>query len=89
MTVAAGLRIRVWVPDVWDVVELSLTPDSTVAQLKAAALEQATGRRPDPAAYLVKYRGAAVSDEGRTLAQLRVADGAPFIVLRVRRQPVR
>lgn len=88
MTLAAGLRVRVWVTDVWDAVELSLTPDSTVAELKAAALERATGRRNDPAAYLVKHHGATVSDD-RTLAQLGVAEGAPFIVLPARRQPVR
>ncbi len=89
MTVAAGLRVRVWVTDVWDAVELNLAPESTVAQLKAAALTRATERKSDPSAYVVKYRGAVVSDEGRTLAQLGVADGAPFIVLAARRQPVR
>jgi hypothetical protein len=89
MTGAAPLRVRVWVPEVWDAVELTPAPESTVGQLKAKALAQATGRRRDPAAYVVKYHGAAVADEGRTLAQLGVTDGAPFIVLPGRRQPVR
>jgi hypothetical protein len=87
--VAATLRVRVWVPEVWDTVDLTPAPDSTVGQLKAAALAQATGRTRDPSAYVMKYHGAAVSDEGRTLAQLGVTDGAPFIVLPARRQPVR
>jgi hypothetical protein len=86
---AAPLKVRVWVPEVWDAVQLTPAPECTVAQLKAEALAQATGRARDPAAYVVKYHGAAVPDEGRTLAQLGVGDGAPFIVLPARRQPVR
>ena len=86
---AGGLRVRVWVPEVWDAVDLTPPADSTIGQLKALALAQATGRPRDPSAYLVKYHGAALSDEGRTLAQLGVVDGAPFIVLAAHRQPVR
>lgn len=86
---AAGLKVRVWVPEVWDAVDLTPAPESTVGQLKAQALARATGRNPDPSAYVVKYHGAALADEGRTLAQLGVQDGAPFIVLPARRQPVR
>lgn len=86
---AAGLKVRVWVPEVWDAVDLTPAPESTVGQLKAQALAQATGRTRDPSRYLVKYHGAALADEGRTLAQLGVKDGAPFIVLPVRREPVR
>jgi hypothetical protein len=89
MTAAVpGLRVRVWVTDVWDMVELTLTPDTTVAHLKAAALEAATGRRAAAERYVVKYRGGLV-DDGRTLAELGVREGAPFIVLPGRRQPVR
>ncbi len=89
MILAAALRVRVSVTEVWDTVDLSLPADATVARLKSEALAEATGRRRDPADYVVKYHGAAVPDEGRTLAQLGVADGAPFIVLPARRQPVR
>lgn len=89
MTVAVPLRVRVWVPEVWDAVELTPAPESTVGQLKVQALAQATGRTRDASAYVVKYHGAAVSDEGRTLAQLGATDGAPFIILPARRQPVR
>ena len=86
---AAALKVRVWVPEVWDAVDLTPAPESTVAQLKADALARATGRTRDPSAYVMKYHGAALSDEGRTLAQLGVRDGAPFIVLPAHRQPVR
>jgi hypothetical protein len=89
MTVTTGLRVRVWVPDVWDAVGLELGPQTTVAQLKAAALEAATGRTRPVTEHIVKYRGARVLDESRCLADLGVRDGAPFIVLPARRQPVR
>lgn len=88
-TEGLGLRVRVWVTDVWDVVELHLAPHSTVAELKATALAAATGRREDRAGHVVKYRGALVPDEGQTLAALGVPDGAPLIVLPAQRQPVR
>lgn len=89
MTAAVpGLRVRVWVTDVWDTVVLTLSPEATVADLKAAALEAATGRRVAPEQYVVKYRGALVDDD-RTLAGLGAREGAPFIVLPGRRQPVR
>lgn len=88
MTAAPGVRVRVWVTDVWDAVELSLSPASTVGELKAAALARVTGRAGPVDAHVVKYRGATV-DERRTLAALGVPDGAPFIVLPARRLPVR
>lgn len=89
MTTAAIPVVRVWVPDVWDVVELPADPGLTVADLKAAALARAIGADADPATYEVKYRGAAVLDESRTLGQLQVPPGAPMIVLAARRRPVR
>jgi hypothetical protein len=83
------IAVRVSVTDVWDTVELNLPPDSTIAALKAAALERATGRPQGPTGHVVKYRGALIADESQTLAGLGVPDRAPFIVLPVRRQPVR
>lgn len=89
MTAAPALRVRVWVTDVWDAVELGVSPASTIGELKVAALEQATGRTDDPGDYMVKYRGARVGDEGVTVESLSVPNGAPFIVLPARRRPVR
>lgn len=89
MTTQTGLTVRVWVPVVWDVVELRVEPDWTVSRLKEEALQRATGRRPDPGSYQVKFRGALVLDETKTLAELNTPDHAPFIVHLARRQPVR
>lgn len=89
MTVQTGLTVRVWVPAVWDLVELKVSPDWTVARLKREAYERATGRPLDAQAYEVKFRGALVLDESLTLEDLHVPDRAPFIVLSARRHPVR
>lgn len=89
MTVQTDLTVRVWVPAVWDIVELKVAPEWTVARLKREAYERATGRSLDAQAYEVKFRGALVLDESLTLADLHASDHAPFIVLPARRQPVR
>jgi hypothetical protein len=90
MTIASAMVVRVWVPDVWDVVDLEVTPDHTFAQIKAEALERAVGkgRRADPGNFLVKYRGALITDEDQTLAALQVPDHAPMIILPAKRRPV-
>jgi len=89
MTVAEGLTIKVWVPEVWDVVTLNADPDWSIGRMKEEALWTATGRRLDPGRYAVKLRGARVLDETVTLADLEAREGTPFIVLPARRRPVR
>jgi hypothetical protein len=90
VTTALETTLRVWVPDVWDVVELRVSPDQTIHQVKAAALEMAMGRgkQTNPDDFVVKYRGALVADENQTLGALEVPDRAPMIVLAARRRPV-
>ena len=46
MTVTPALRVRVSVTAVWDTVELNLTPESTIAQLKAEALAREATAQP-------------------------------------------
>jgi len=83
------MQVRVWVTDVWDAVQVNATPGMTVAAMKQTALTQAMGRPVEAGDHEVKFRGALVADEGRTLADLKAPDQAPFIVLPARRQPVR
>lgn len=89
MTVTTEMHVRVWVTDVWDIVDVAVTPDSTAAHLKKTALAQATGRESDASDYVIKFRGAEVFNEHQTLRELSAPDRAPFIVLPRRRQPVR
>jgi hypothetical protein len=87
--VSDARTVRVWVPSVWDVVELPAGPGQTFAGIKAGALEQALGTgRANQSDYIVKFRGALVEDENRTLESLAVPDRAPLIVLPARRRPV-
>lgn len=83
----ATLPIRVTVLDTWDEVRFDAAPDARVVDIKAEALSRAgVARSPD--AYLVKYRGAEVSDSG-TLHDAGVEPNAALIVLSRRRTPVR
>jgi len=82
------LELRVKVLDVWNDVVLRLPPSTPISRLKQLALD-AVHITDDPARFLVKFRGAELRDESRSLADERVpADGA-LIVMRGHRTPVR
>lgn len=87
MNTTGTVRLRVTVTDAWDTVPIEASPDTTIRALKARALAEATGRRLDPASYIVKVRGALVLDEEQTVAELGLSHGAPLIVLPARRVP--
>jgi len=82
------MTVRVTVTDAWDTVRLSVPSDQTVHAVKTQALGKALTRA-DIDAYQVKFRGAVVLDESRSLADLGVPTGAALIVLPARRRPVR
>lgn len=81
-------HIRVWVTDVWDNIRLAVTPDTKVSDMKVAGLREASGAIPDVSEYEVKFRGALILDESRTMQDLGVPNDAPFIILPARRRPV-
>lgn len=91
MSAAVGERyaVRVMVTPVWEQVPVQVDDTTTVAQLKRDALRAALKRSGDELEYVVKFRGAAVFDESTTLRALGAGPNAPFIVLPLRRQPVR
>lgn len=84
----APLALRVMVPDAWDEVRLELPSATPLAELKRQALA-ATRVTGDPAAYVVKFRGAELQDESRSLAEAGLVPNGALIVLRKRRRPVR
>ena len=65
----------------WDTVTVAADENWTVASVKEAALRDATARTVDPSEYIVKFRGAQVLDEERSLGDLGVPDRGPLIVL--------
>ena len=82
------LPVRVMVEDAWDEVFLELPGGTLLSELKHQALKLTHVDR-DPSEYMIKYRGAAMSDESRSLADAGVVPNAPLIVLARRRRPVR
>jgi hypothetical protein len=86
--VSAPLPLRVTVLDGWDTVALDVPPGTTPAELKRTALARMGIRRPAEG-YVVKYNGAELFDEGRSLADHGVPPHAALIVLQRRRMAVR
>lgn len=88
--VADRFAVRVMVTDAWDQVFLAVEPETTMAELKRQALSRALKRSDLPLSeYVVKFRGAAITNESTTLRALGAGANAPFIVLPARRRPVR
>lgn len=80
--------ITVFVLAIWDRLEFPFDPMQRVGDLKRLALEQARVEE-DPAAFLVKVRGAPVLDESRTLDEVGAMPGGSIITLRRDRTAVR
>jgi hypothetical protein len=82
------VAVRVKVEDAWDEVFLELPDGTPLSELKRQALELTHVTR-NPSEYLIKYRGAALSDETRSLAQMGLVPNSALIILAKRRRPVR
>jgi hypothetical protein len=82
------MPVRVMVQDAWDQVTLNLSPATPVDEAKRKALTM-THTSGDPAGFVVKYRGAELFDESKSLADLGVVSNAALIVLPRQRRPVR
>jgi hypothetical protein len=86
--VSSTLRLRVMVEDAWDEIPLDLPPSTSLGELKRQALE-ATRVTRDPDDYLLKFRGAELYDESRSLTDAGLVENGALIVLPRRRRPVR
>jgi hypothetical protein len=82
------LPLRVMVEDVWNEVFLELPGTTPVSEVKRQALAQTYVKR-DPSEYVIKYRGAELSDESRSVADAGLVPNGALIVLSRRRRPVR
>ena len=82
------MQVRVMVQDTWDEVPLELAPSTPLGEVKRRALA-ATRVTRDPAGYVIKFRGAELLEESRSLAEAGVVPNAALIVLPRRRRPVR
>jgi hypothetical protein len=82
------LPLRVTVEDVWGEVLLELPDNLPVSEVKRQALELTKVRR-NPSEYVLKFRGAELSDESVSLAHAGLVPNGALIVLARRRRPVR
>jgi hypothetical protein len=83
-----SIPVRVMLTDLWDEFRLDLPSETPLSQVKQQVLD--LGRlTADAAKYEVKYRGAQLTDETRSLADLGVVKNAALIMLPRRRQPVK
>jgi hypothetical protein len=82
------LPVRVMVTDAWDAVSFDVAPSTPLGELKREALRR-TRVRGDPEAYVLKFRGAELEDETRSLKEAGLPAHASLIVLPRRRRPVR
>lgn len=80
--------VRVMVHDAWDEVVLPWHPGTVLADIKASALEL-TRVTAAPDDFILKFNGAELRDESRTLADSGVPQNGALIVLRRRRRPLR
>lgn len=86
---ANRLMLRITVGDTWTPTAIDAASDERVAAVKARVLAGARIRAADAPGYEVKFGGALVRDESRTLGELGVRSGASLVVLSRRRRPVR
>ncbi|MGQ0703308.1 MAG: hypothetical protein ACT4PM_09285 [Gemmatimonadales bacterium] len=84
----APMEVRVTLLDTWEAHVFNVPPTIRVSELKQEALARSRVRR-SPGEYEVKYNGARLDDEDRTLADAGVLDHAALIVLPLRRRPAR
>lgn len=83
-----AMTIRVEVPERWDVALIETSPETSVREVKEAALRDVSPDD-DAADYVIKLRGFEVLDESVTLANAGARNGSIFLLTHRRRRPVR
>ena len=87
--VKVTVKLRVTVVDGWRVCALEERANEKVAAVKRRALAAAGVDPARAGSYVVKYGGALIGNESRSLSELRVPDGAAMVVLAAHRRAVR
>ena len=83
-----AIPVRVMLTDVWDEFRLDLAPETPLSEVKQLVLD--LGRvSQDPDRYVVKYRGAQLAEENKSINELGIVSNAALIMLPRRRRPVR
>lgn len=85
---ANAITIRVEVPERWDVALIAAAPETSVYDVKEAAMRDVLPEG-DPSDYVIKLRGFEVLDESVSLAGAGARNGSIFLLTNRRRRPVR
>ena len=85
---SGAVRLRVRVLDQWEDIVMDLPSTTSISAVKESALA-AVHITEDAANFVIKFRGAAIGDEARSLGDEQVPSDAGLIVMRRRRVPVR
>lgn len=83
------LRVRVEMPEVWDVVRIDAPPAAPIRALKLNALQALYPRALFPDDFVIKLAGREIFDEGIALGDSGASDGSVFLVSHRRRRPIR
>jgi hypothetical protein len=86
---ASALTIRVQLAEAWDAVRIRVSPDESIATVKARALEALDAGAMPLESYVVTYRGFEVLDETVSLAAAGIVNGATLLIQFRHRRPVR
>lgn len=81
--------LRVQAADIWDSVRVECTPDTTVAQVKAAAMRNLLPDVLETELYIVKFGGAEVRNELTALKQIGARDASMLFLAPLHRRPLR
>lgn len=80
--------VRVMVQDVWDEIAFSVPSTTKLVDLKRRALDTAKIQRAGDE-YVLKFRGAELSDESLSLVDAGIVPNGAIIVLPRHRRPLR
>ncbi len=81
--------VRVQAADVWDAVRVEAAPETPVRDVKQAAMSLLLPDVEQIDGYVVKLRGAEVSNETQSLQSAGARDASTLFVTSRRRRPVR
>ena len=84
-----AITVRVQMPEVWDTVRFSVSPNEPVITLKQRALEALFPEAELHADFVIKLRGWEILDESAPLSEIGVVNGSILLLTHRRRRPVR
>lgn len=85
----SSITVRVEMPEVWDTVRVTASPNEPVVSIKRAALDALCPSGEIPEEFVVKLRGWEVLDESALLTDAGAINGSIFLVTHRRRRAVR